>query len=388
MKILQITPTLYPTITFGGGSYVAWDLSKALTQKGHRVTIVSTDAGDRGRTKSGRFEQDGVEIVRAKNLAYSLAHQFKLFMPLISPVTIRKAVRDCDVVHLHDYRTVLNIITALIAIDEGKPMVVQPHGTIRGDYLTRKSLKRMIDMMIGGRIAPNVNAWVALSEVEREHLIQFGLSASKVHVLPNGIDSDDFQIGKDKATARKELGLDPNERILLYVGRIHEFKGIDLLIDCLSDVLMQERNVSLIIAGPDDGALNGLVKKARDMGLSNRIAFKGIISAWEKATLLRAADAFILPSKMEAFPIALLGACAAGIPVVTTNNSDVARDLNNICGLTVERDRGNITQAILRVLREKDMADRFSEAGKKHASGYSWSNVVPKYIELYQTLLR
>ena len=387
LKILQITPTLHPTISFGGGSIVAWELGRALARNGNRVTIISTDAGDAGRTPSGRFTQDEIEVVRVRNLSNSLAHQFKLFLPLINPTTIRKEVQESDVVHLHDFRTILNLVTGQIAIDEGLPIVVQPHGTIRSDYLGRSSLKNLVDVMTSNRIASRMDAWIALSELEKDHLIQFGIHRSKIHVLPNGIEMDQFHNDMGKAKAKQLLGIDENKKILLFIGRIHPIKGIDLLIDSMADILKQEKNSMAIIAGPDDGALPKLKDKVREQGLSDHVVFKGIVIGEEKTRLLRAADAFILPSKKEAFPISLLEACAAGLPIITTDNSDVARGINGICGLTVDRVINDFTEAILKIIRDKDLASRYSSAGKKHASSYSWGNIVTKYIELYQTLI-
>ena len=387
LKILQITPTLHPTISFGGGSTVAWELGRALARNGNRVTIISTDAGDAGRNPSGRFVQDGMEVIRARNLSNSLAYQFKLFLPLISPTAIRREVQESDVVHLHDFRTILNLLTGQIAIDEGLPIVVQPHGTIRSDYFGRRSLKSLIDIIMGDRIASRIDAWIALSEIERDYLVQFGINQSKIHILPNGIEMGQFDNDMGKAKARQLLGVDENKRILLFIGRIHQIKGIDLLIDSMADVLKQEKDAMAIIAGPDDGALPKLKDKVREQGLSGQVIFKGIVIGEEKNRLLRAADAFVLPSKKEAFPISLLEACAAGLPIITTDNSDVARGINGICGLTVDRVINDFTEAILKIIRDKDLASRYSSAGKKHASSYSWGNIVTKYIELYQTLI-
>jgi len=388
LKILQITPTLHPTISFGGGSIVVWELSRALARNGNRVTIISTDAGDAGRTTSGRSTQDEIEVIRVRNLSNSLAHQFKLFLPVINPTAIRKEVRTSDVVHLHDFRTVLNLLTGQIAIDEGIPIVVQPHGMIRADYAGRRALKSMIDSIIGNRIASRIDAWIALSETERDYLIQFGIHLSKIHILPNGIETGQFEMDTSKAMARKQMGINENKKILLYIGRIHQIKGIDLLIDSMADVLKQEKESIAIIAGPDDGALPKLKAKVREQGLSGHVIFKGIVVGEEKNRLLRAADMFVLPSKKEAFPISLLEACAVGLPIITTDNSDVARGINGICGLTVGGGQSEFTEAILRVMRDRDLAERYSLAGKKHASIYSWSKVVTKYIELYQTLMR
>lgn len=387
-RILQVVPTLYPTLSFGGGSIVAWELGKTLEGGGNPVCIISTDAGDGGRTPSGRFDEGGMTVYRARNLSNSLAYQFKLFLPMMSPRRIRDEVRAADVVHMHDFRTLLNIIVGKIALDEGKPVVVQPHGTIRGDYLGRRGLKRIIDSTVGNGMAKRVSAWIALSEAERVHLIKFGIPEDRVKVIPNGIDLQRLEGGLGKDAARKDLGIDPRKKLLLFIGRIHPIKGLDLFIECMHDIAETENDIVAVIAGPDDGALPQLKDMTRRLALSDRVTFKGVVSGDEKLNLLHAADAFILPSEKEAFPISLLEACAAGLPVVTTRNSDIAMEMDGKCGLAVERNKKEFTEAILKVVAAGGSMSRFASSSKAYASKYSWEKVVGDYIRLYESVIQ
>lgn len=379
---------MYPTLSFGGGSIVAWELGRALKSRGNSVDIITTDAGDGGRTPSGMSESDGISVYRARNLSNALAYQFKLFIPLISPSMIRAEVAKSDVVHLHDFRTLLNLMVCRIAIDAGKPVVVQPHGTIRGDYLGRRGLKRLVDSVMGNSLARGVSAWIALSGAERQHLIGFGIPEEKVKVIPNGIDMQRISGGRGKDAARKELWIDRRKKVLLFIGRIHPIKGLDLLIDCLPDVVRSESEAMAVIAGPDDGALPQLMEKTKRLGLSDRVVFKGVVSGEEKMNLLSASDAFVLPSEKEAFPISILEACAAGLPVITTKNSDIAEEINGVCGLAVQRRKEDFTEAILKILRGEGEAASFASSSKNYASRYSWERIIAGYIGLYESVVR
>lgn len=386
MRVLQVSPTLYPTLSFGGGSIVAWELGAALVRKGHSVSVISTDAGDSGRTPRGKSSASGMNVIRARNLSNSLAYKFKLFIPLTSPRAMRAEVRGSDIVHLHDFRTVLDLEAAKMAMDGGVPLVVQPHGTIRSDYLGRRSLKGIVDLLAGRRIASEVDAWIALSEIEREQLMKFGIPAAKIRVLPNGIDVDQFRGRIDKWEARKRLGMTADEKLLLFIGRIHEIKGLGLLIDAMNEISAREKGLTAVIAGPDDGALPGLKEKVRKLGLSDRVMFRGMVAGDEKMALMSAADAFVLPSEKEAFPISLLEACAMGLPVISTDNSDIAKEMDGICGLTVRRDAKELSEAIARIMRDRPLAEKLASAGREYSLRYSWDTVVTGYVKLYESL--
>lgn len=377
---------MYPTFSYGGGSYVAWELGKYLKRAGNDVCIISTDAGDGGRTPSGKFEEEGMTVYRVKNLSNSLAYQFKLFVPLIGASAIKAEVRRADIVHLHDFRTLPDLMVGKIAMDEGKPVVVQPHGTIRGDYLGRRELKGLIDHTVGNVIARGVRAWIALSKGERDHLIAFGIPEDRVRVIPNGIDLDRFAGRRDKGAARRELGIDPRKKVLLYLGRAHPFKGVDLLIDSVHELSESEKELMAVIAGPDDGALPQLKEQVRRLALSDRVIFKGEVTEAEKMNLFSASDAFVLPSKMEAFPISILEACSAGLPVITTRNSDIAAEIDGVCGMVVQRTKGDFVQAISRFIREEGLAGRLASATKGCSLKYSWEKIAEEYIGLYESI--
>jgi len=388
MKVVQVVPTLFPTVSYGGGSIVPWELAIALRARGHNVTIVTTDAGDAGRReKAGLSVKDGIRILRIRNLSNKLAFSTKIFTPFTRGPTLREIIREADVVHSHDFRTILNLRCNRIALRESVPLIVQTHGTIRTQYNEKMALKRVYDRFFGKGIAKRVDAWIALSQVEKEQLEAYGLPSARIRILPNGIDTSYFESPPERIAARVSLGLDSESRIILFMGRIHPMKGIDLLIDSMPHILAEIPRTKLIVAGPDDGDQKHLVERINELGIGPSVSFFGLATGDSKRALFASADLLALPSLREAFPVSILEAAAAGLPIVTTSNSDIANEINDICGLTTDRNPGSLGKAIVRVLSNPGLWKRYSDSGRSYAAKYTWDSVIGRYIELYESLL-
>jgi len=145
--------------------------------------------------------------------------------------------------------------------------------------------------------------------------------ARPITLLPNGIDLECFVPG-DRAEARRRLGIEPRARLVLYVGRLAERKGIEELVDALARIAPAEPDVALALVG--DGPLRAaLVERATALGLAARIRFAGEVSHREVVPWMQACDVLALPSAAEGFPNVVREALACGRPVVATPVGDL-----------------------------------------------------------------
>lgn len=160
-------------------------------------------------------------------------------------------------------------------------------------------------------------AVVAVSGSLARRAIELGTPEGRVHVIPNGVDTSLFR-PLDRGAARESLGLAPDRRLVLAVGRIDPVKGLDLLIDSLARLAAQGvRDVDAIVIGEGD-ARNAMERRAADAGVAARIGFRGAVAPEELPVWYAAADLVTLLSRSEGCPNVVLEALACGRPVVAT----------------------------------------------------------------------
>ncbi len=136
--------------------------------------------------------------------------------------------------------------------------------------------------------------------------------------------------------------------VILFLGRLHPIKGIDLLLRAFEIVLKEVENCRLVIAGPEDGSLPGLKALARELKLCSNVLFTGPLYGRAKFAAYRDSDIYVLPSYYEAFPIAVLEAWAFKKPVIVTENCGI-KDLLQDSGLTVQPDPYDLAGCLERI---------------------------------------
>ncbi|GAJ22860.1 unnamed protein product, partial [marine sediment metagenome] len=159
-------------------------------------------------------------------------------------------------------------------------------------------------------------------------------------------------------------GLGDDQRIILFLGRIHKIKGLDLLAKAFADLPKPLDNIKLVIVGPDDGYLSSLKKLVTDLGINDKVLFTGPLYGQEKLKAYVDADVYVLPSFYEIFGITVLEALACGTPVIVTNRCGIADAINGQAGLVVPYDKEQLQHALLHLLGDDKMRSQFSEKGK------------------------
>ncbi len=233
------------------------------------------------------------------------------------------------------------------------------------NYLTRQRLRRRAITWA----LRNSTGVFCVSEDLRKKVIDLGIAAEKVFVVPNGIEADRFK-RMDKAEARAALGLDKAAKLLVCISRLDPEKGIDVLIDAFS--LVKEKDVQLIIAGWGTEEEN-LKKRVERLGLQDRVRFAGNVPHGEVPEWLNAADLFVIASRNEGYPNALVEAMACGLPIVATRVGGVPEIVTSPdIGLMVEAENPQATaNAISRALAKNWDRDMLSRVAHRRR----WENV-------------
>ncbi|MHB8626096.1 MAG: glycosyltransferase [Aggregatilineales bacterium] len=385
LSIVHVTPYYAPAWAYGGVVRAVYGLAKAQARAGQRVTVLTTDTLAPGQRSSVQRETlDDVAVIRCRNRIELLRR-----VNLSSPIGLRRTLASLfaspdppDVIHCHELRTVENLLTMPIASVHGTRLVVSPHGTLPANT-GRSTVKRVWDILFGRTLARRFSGVIALTESEAEVARGWWQSLNapmpSLAVIPNGVDAP------DNAEPRPERHSDGP--VVLFVGRLHERKGIQFLIPAFAQAIRAEglSNARLLIVGPDEGMLANTQRLAAECGIADRVKFAGLLTGTARDEALANADLFVLPAIGEGLSIAALEAMAAGLPVILTPGCNLPEAEARGAGVIVPREilplAGAIQALLLNPMRRASMGD----AGQRWmCESFAWPAVAELVVEFYR----
>jgi glycosyltransferase involved in cell wall biosynthesis len=387
VKILQLNPAFYPALAYGGTVNVSYNLAKALAKRGHDVTVFTSDTIDkRTRQRDLHVEHEGVKIHYFRNVSNLLAwHRYLLYPGLIR--ALKDHIQDFDIVHLHGTRNFQNIVAAHYANKYGIPYVVQPHGSLPL-HLGKQNLKRLYDVVWGDKILQNADGIIALTSLEAEQIVKSGVEEDRVHIIANGLDLSQYKNTPPRGEFRALYNIPSDTYVILFLGRLHPIKGLDLLIRAFEIISRKIDNCVLVVAGPDDGSLSELKALAEELNLCEKVLFTGPLYNKDKFAVYSDSDIYVLPSYYETFPITVLEAWAFKKPVIVTENCGI-KDLVEGSGLVVQPNPYDLAVALQKYLQQDSLRHRHGENGydKLHES-LSIQATVGMVENLYRDMIK
>ena len=344
MKILQAIPFFAPK--FGGTVTSVFLLSKELAKRGHKVTIITSDL-DYDKNYVQTLEAFGVEVIPFHNVA-----NYGLFIhtPSIKP-WLWNNVKNYDVIHMHNFRSHHFSLLTKYATENNIPTILQARGTVL-PFFEKQLLKHLFDGIWGYKILKNVSKVIALCESEAEQYRTMGVPENKIVIIPNGLDVSQFSNFPAKGIFRSKYHISKEDIVILFLGRIHKIKGIDILIHAYADLLKEIPNTRLVIAGPEDSYLSVIKDQIQREKPENIPLFTGPLYGQEKIAAYIDSDVFVLPSRHDAFPNTILEAWACGTPVIVTKGCLIA-DIVEKAGYVSDLDANELKETIKTVLTDE-----------------------------------
>lgn len=292
----------------------------------------------------------------------------------------RRIVALCEtlkpsVVHSHGYRS--DVVDATAAHGAGVPTITTLHGFTGG------GLRDRLYEYLQVRACRRLHAVVAVSDPIRARVIASGVPAGKVQVIRNAFTPGAEPL--ERAAARAALGV-PLEGIRVgFVGRLSAEKGADVLVRAVPGLAASGVAVSVIGAGPQRDELEAL---AAGLGVRDRITWHGLVA--DAARLYRAFDVFVLSSRTEGTPIALLEAMAAGVPVVATRVGGVPDVVSDDEAVLVPSERPEaVAAAVTQVLRDgAETQRRVAAARRVLAARFAEEPWLAAYERVYASVAR
>ena len=272
-----------------------------------------------------------------------------------------------------------------------KNRVAQSPAEIEGEY-------RIDGEMASMAASDRIIAATPAEEAQLQFLYQ--VNAEKIAIIPPGVDTSHFYpIPPDEA--RSAIGIPPDDRMLLYVGRIEPLKGIDTLIRAMA--LMRETcahnlcpHYLTIIGGspevlPEDinSEMARLQRLARELGLENVVLFLGKRGQDTLPYYYSAAEVLIMPSHYESFGLVALEAMACGTPVVASQVGGLAFLVQDgETGYVVpDGDPEALCQRLTQLVQNAELRRQMGQQAADYAHRYAWERIAERVINLYHDLL-
>jgi len=189
-------------------------------------------------------------------------------------------------------------------------------------------------------------------------------------VIENGIDQRPYQDGPSSDAIRRSLGVAGETTVISCVARLHEQKGIDILLSALHQLRESNFNARVWVVG--DGHLSDTLRRqAADLGLTEVVQFLGFRD--DVPEILKSSDIFVLPSRFEAMSIGIMEAMAAGLPCVVTDVGENARMVEHgVNGFVIPpEDPHSLVEALGYLLTDSALLKRMGQASRQKVEEYS-----------------
>ena len=376
---IAIVCTYYPfPPSVGGVETIVRNVAVELARRGHEVHIISSNLDvttQKPATELGTEERGGI-----------IAHKLKPSSFRIGYARILKGLKEIiakikpDIVHEHNLHPHLFQL-AKWKEGIGYKLAAELHyPAIELDYLIQKMLLPFtITVLRYG--SKEVDIFIAHTKMEKEWLVNSGIEIEKIHVirLP-GISSELLNV---------DLPNSPPYDII-YVGRIVPRKGLHILLESLYKVRKNVQNIKTTIVGPADRVyLEYLMKLASQFGLEQVVEFKGVIDEMRKHELITQHKILVAPSIKDYTPNVIMEAQALGVPVISTRVGAIPEMvIDGETGFLVEP--GNVdqlTDAILKLLRDEDLRRRMSVSAREWAKNFTLDKAVDRLESIYRELV-
>ncbi len=385
LAILHVVPSVAPV--YGGPSKAALEMAGALARRGHRVSIYCTNSG-------GTVPPDvplGIPIAYdGFTITYFPRHlpiSYSPSLPLAR--ALWRDVARFDAVHIHGIYQFAVVAAALAARAHGVPYLTRPHGALDPYLRQRHRLRKALYFPLIERPLFNRAAAIIYSADEEQRLAAPTGLVAQPSIVPEGVRLTEYSVLPSPSLFLSHYPELAGRRLLLFLSRLHQKKGLDLLAAAFPLILAATPDVHLVIAGPDDGYEASLRYLLQQNGTIDKVTFTGMVQGELKLALLTAAEIFVLPSYTENFGIAVVEALAAGLPAVIS-------DQINIAGIIQEHDAAvvvpcaaeRLAAAVIDLLQHPERRAALARNGPQLVrEQFTWDTAAQRLEALYRQII-
>ena len=399
MKICFVGMEIIPSkegAFVGGSANNVVRLAKELSKRGHSIHVITSDIN---RIHHGVFSTSWGEIhpipIHGK---YGLARSgIEFFIKVVPAIIKEHHKKKFDVLHFHSAYSVLGFIRIFSNMFKKIPSLFTLYSPIRRPLRDRKGIYQQLSSPIFSKISLSGGNIIAASENTRKSLMEVGFREEEIKSLPPVIDTTIFNTSLSKHEKREELGIPEEASVILYCGNWAGWKGVDILIDSMVEVVKEYPDAKLITAWGEpyewyDKRKIMLTKKIKNLHLDEVIIEVGILKDIEK--LMASSNVFVAPflntDGVVDRPLTILEAMACGTPVVATKVGGIPEIVkHHENGLLINPgDKFELAKAIIYMLENKKESKRMGINGAKLVSEkFKTEIVVDKLERIYEAVI-
>jgi glycosyltransferase involved in cell wall biosynthesis len=382
LKVLHVSPYFPPARPYGGPPASVLGLCHGLQRAGVEVEVVTTTANGRDRLRPSPPGGERYEGVAVHYAARAFPERFfgaRVRGPLSDALT------RVDLCHIHGVWNVPEWWASHLARGARVPYVISPRGMLQPQAMARGRWRKAAALaLLDRRNLAGAALLHATSDQEADAIraLDFGVP---IAVVPNGVDLHGPAAASGGYRAR--LGIPADGFVVLFLGRMHRIKRLDLLADAFAAARATHPSLHLVLAGPDEhGLIPDLRRRLAADGAASVHAI-GDVHGADKWALLKDADVMVQCSDSESFGLAVIESLASGVPVIATRTCPWSEIETHECGLWVEQSAPAIAAAIRALAddppRRARMGERAAAFARNH---YSWDAIAPRMARLYADL--
>ena len=380
MKVLHVIPSMAPEL--GGAPEAVRGLTLALARQGVHCEIVTA-----------RGPVAGTDVLPVPGVPI---HRFDTEFPApFWPAFSRKLgafldaeARRFDLVHLHQTLSYSTYAASRAARKYALPYVLSLRGELAAVCLRRSRFRKWIyrQVLLNG-IVRSADALHIVSRAEAAHAAVLDYN-TQTFLVPNGIFPDEA-VPPAAVDLTAEYPMLAGKRVVLFIGRLHWIKGLDVLARSFAMAARKFPDSMLLVVGPDDGARGTMESILRSNGVLERAVFTGTLTGEHKRAAFQCADLFVMPSYSEAFSNAVLEALGASLPVVISDRCNFPEVAEHGAGFVVPSNDVAVCEAMGSLLSDSSMGDRMGRNGRKLVTErYTWKAAAASMVDCYRSLLR
>lgn len=377
MNIFHVFP-IWSISSGGGTTWLIYELAKYQTKE-NNVTIL---------TGSYCFDNDlkiEAEKLGIKVKVYK-SYFNKLGLYLMPGLLFEnKIFKTKTIFHFHLFRSFQNLVILLKIRNKKTPCIVDAHGSIPTHNI--KPLKKIVfDFFFKKFIVRNTKFFIAENNLSHKECESIGVPKEKIKIINPPFPIHEFEDVKNLNVLKRKFNIQ-SKHIVLYFGRLHYIKGIDILIKGFEALSKKRDDIHLVIMGGDDGYRSNLIKLTNELKIANRITFTGFIMGKEKLSVIKEATVCVQTSRYEQGAGTPFESVLIGTPIIVSDNSGAAEDVMRADGgyLTKFDDTEDLANRLNYVIENLNEAKRkTSKAAKKIKTNQSFLNTLVKYQKIYE----
>ncbi|MEM4469168.1 MAG: glycosyltransferase family 4 protein [Candidatus Nezhaarchaeales archaeon] len=377
MKIVHTYHSYYPVL--GGLEKVVQKLAEEQAKLGHEVHVITSQASAKNSPTEEVLNNVYVHRVKAWRLHYP---------DLTIPRDLNESlIRGADVVHAHSQNSLFNMIItkrakslgakvavhfmAVNAFRDHPSILVRCLGPMYGKWMVKEALK-VADL----KLVKSFRDMMILRD-------EFGVKTGDLHYVPDGVNEELLTMPSLESEFRMKYDL--NDDIVLFIGRLHPLKGIEVLLKAMPYVIKAKQDVKFVFIGPGD--FKRYIGIANKLGIRDRALFLGFVDEHTKMGAIDSSVCLVLPSicnYVEVYPLVISEAWARGKPVVASNVGGIPYRVKHMVNgiLVPPKDPKALAEAILKLLEDRMLAAKMGLEGKRELK--MWSEIAFTLVDLYE----